>query len=164
MGWLSFGLVSTIMLGSAVRAVTCNDLIRSVLWLAGALLSTAVIYAMLHADFLAIAQIILYTGGIITLMLFGVMLTFRLADTQLLHGSSHRTQGAVLAAAMLGLIGTAIYSMGAMPFPELGDKDFSTQPLGALFLGELMLPFELISILLLAAMIGAITLARKVDP
>ena len=73
---LGFGLLAVLLVGiPALRVVTCHDLVRAILWLAATLLGTAVLYAMLHAPFLAGVQVLTYVGGVVTLMVFGVMVT-----------------------------------------------------------------------------------------
>jgi NADH-quinone oxidoreductase subunit J len=162
--WIAFIVLALIILTSALQVVRSVNLVHTVFWLAGALMGTAALFVHLHADFLAAVQVLLYTGGVITLMLFGVMLTRRLSGIEILHGSKNVFGGAAVVMAVLGLIASAIYKD---PLTRVATADTfvpDTQALGRLFLTDLMLPFELLSILLLAAMIGAITLARKVDP
>jgi len=164
--WISFGLLAVALVGPALMVVRSRDLVHSVLWLALTLVSTAVAYVVLHADFLAAVQVLLYTGGIVTLMLFAIMLTRRLEGRSFIeHGSSGRLRAALAAAAVLGLTITAV--LGTLPFSQGGPTPqlpVDTAALGRIFLGPLVLPFELLSVLLLAAMIGAITLARRDEP
>ena len=162
--WIAFIVIALIILTSALQVVRSRDLVHTVFWLAGALMGTAALFVHLHADFLAAVQVLLYTGGVITLMLFGVMLTRRLAGIHIIHESKNVYGGMAVAAVVLGLIASAIYND---PLTRTATADTftpDTEKLGALFLTDLMLPFELLSLLLLAAMVGAITLARKVDP
>lgn len=162
--WLAFGLIAVALLGAAVMVVSSRDLVRGVLWLAVALLTTAVAYVVLHADFLAAAQVLLYTGGVVTLMLFAVMLTRRLsgARVEVVRGQGG-ARGPIVAVLLFALLATTLVRapplVGA-PVPSPTD----TQGLGALFLTELVLPFELLGMLLLAAMVGAIVLARVDGP
>jgi NADH:ubiquinone oxidoreductase subunit 6 (subunit J) len=164
MAWIGFMVIALVILTSALQVVRSTNLVHTVFWLAGALMGTAALFVHLHADFLAAVQVLLYTGGVITLMLFGVMLTRRLSGIEIQHGSKNVFGGIAVATALLGLIAMAI---NKDPLTRVATADAfipDTEALGALFLTDLMLPFELLSILLLAAMIGAITLARKVDP
>jgi NADH-quinone oxidoreductase subunit J len=158
-----FGLTAFVLLVAALSVVTAKDLIRCVLWLAVVLASTAVLFVIAQAEFIAAMQILLYTGGIITLMLFGVMLTARITGVKIEVGGSDRLRGAAVAvglfAAMAWAILTTDLPAGAAPLPET-----VTQDLGRLFLTDWLLPMELLSVLLLAVMIGAIALARRKDP
>lgn len=162
--WLAFGVIALVMVGAALMVVAARDLVHAVLWLAVALITTAVAYVALHADFLAAAQILLYTGGVITLMLFAVMLTRRLSGNRLdIARFQGGARGPILAVAVLGLVGTAIVRAGPL-VSRTPQVQADTRGLGALFLTELVLPFELLGLLLLAAMVGAIVLARMDGP
>ncbi len=162
--WIAFVVIALVILTCALQVVRGNDLVHTVFWLAGALLGTAALFVHLHADFIAAVQVLLYTGGVITLMLFGVMLTRRISGIRIIHESKNALGGAAIGLVVLGLITTAIYKDALTQVATAETFVPDTEALGALFLTDLMLPFELLSILLLAAMIGAITLARKVDP
>jgi NADH-quinone oxidoreductase subunit J len=187
--WAAFVVFGLTLLLAGRNVVVSRDLVHSVLWLGLALVATAGLFVTLQAEFLAAVQILLYTGGVITLMLFGVMLTRRLSGVRIEHGSSQRVRGAVLAIAAFALVafaatqaprsgaGSGIRSAAASASDTAGASDGTAaaaaaagtgfgdpQALGSLILRDLMLPFEILSILLLAAMIGAIVLARKVDP
>ena len=83
---LGFGLLAFLLVGfPAIRVVTSGDLVRAVLWLAATLLGTAVVYALLHAPFLAGVQVLTYVGGVVTLMIFGVMVTRKHDGTTVGH-------------------------------------------------------------------------------
>ncbi|NOY24865.1 MAG: NADH-quinone oxidoreductase subunit J [Oligoflexia bacterium] len=159
--WIAFLVIATVLLVGALMVVSARDLVHTVLWLALSLIATAAAYVALHADFLAAAQILLYTGGVVTLMLFAVMLTRRQSGAQvLIDRANGGLRAALLAAALLGLLVTAT----VRGTPKLVAPTFnvdSTQALGVTFLTRLILPFELLSLLLLAAMVGAIVLARR---
>ena len=161
--WIPFLIIAAILVGSAIKVVTSKDLVHSVLWLAAALIGTAVLFVTLRADFLAVVQILLYTGGVITLMLFAIMLTERLETARIAIISTDKVRGGVALLSVGTLVVTAIVK-GTGAVAQGAAPPVDTQALGALFLTELVLPFEVLSILLLAAMIAAITLARRTDP
>ena len=162
--WVAFIILGLGLLAAGWKVIVSDDLVHSVLWLGAALVATAGLFVTLHAEFLAAVQILLYTGGVITLMLFGIMLTRRLRGSRIEHGSTQRGRAIVVALASFSLVAFGVYetSKSGITFQKsaLGD----TRELGSLVLQDLMLPFEVLSVLLLAAMIGAIVLARKVDP
>ncbi len=163
MAWLAFCIIAGVILNSAVNVVRSTDLVHTVFWLALSLLGTAALFVHLDAEFLAAVQVLLYTGGVVTLMLFGVMLTRRIDGVRIIHGSSHQGRAMACALAVFGAIASSIFrsEQGARAVA----KDLpETEALGQFFLRDLVLPFELLSLLLLAAMVGAIALARKVDP
>lgn len=157
---LFFVLAGLILLG-AVRVVASRDLVRAVLWLGIVLVLTAGMFVMLGAPFLAGIQLLLYTGGVITLMLFGVMLTRRHREIGVEIDSSRRLPAALGAAALFGAMACAIFRTelpawsSSAPVPAI--------EIGRAFLTDHLVAFEVLSILLLAAMIGAIVLGRQRD-
>lgn len=159
---VAFGLIAAALLGTGLMAVTARNLVHSVLWLALALLSTAALYVWLDATFLAAIQVILYTGGVITLMLFGVMLTDQGQEPGLPNLSHRKLAGAALAAIVFGILAAGIHKAGLGAFPD--QTAVGAQAIGRALLTEHLLAFEALSVLLLAAMLGAIVIARRRDP
>jgi NADH-quinone oxidoreductase subunit J len=159
---IGLAVVSLVMLVAAFQTVNSRDLVRSVLWLGIALSMTAVLFLLLSAPFLAGVQILLYAGGVITLMLFGVMLTRKVTDVVIDHGSTRRGWGAV---GSLGLFGALAYSIMNTQFPKPtpADAPVPAAEIGRAFLTDHLLAFEVLSLLLLAVMVGAIVLGRKRD-
>ncbi|MCO4747546.1 MAG: NADH-quinone oxidoreductase subunit J [Proteobacteria bacterium] len=158
---IALALLSGVMLSSALMVVRSLNLVHSVLWLAVTLISTAGIFVILGAPFLAGIQLMLYTGGIITLMLFGVMLTGKQTGIEIPNTSDGQLAGAGAALAFLAPTLYAIWSVDDFG-PALGPVD--AKVLGTAFLGPHLIAFEALSVLLLAAMIGAIVLVRRKDP
>jgi NADH:ubiquinone oxidoreductase subunit 6 (subunit J) len=154
-------LPSIAILAGAVGTVLSKNLVHCVFWLALTLVSTAGLFVRLAAGFLAGAQILVYAGGIITLMIFAVMLTTRIEGGPLQHSSRGQVRGAVIAIAVCALL--CIPILGA----EFRGAETATvataNDIGHAFLTDFVLPFEVLSVLLVAAMIGAIAIARKVD-
>jgi NADH-quinone oxidoreductase subunit J len=141
--------------------VVSEDLIRPVLWFGMTLVITAGAFAQLHADMLAAIQIMLYAGGVVTLMLFAVMLTPRPDDERPTVALITPEKGLAGALLMFFAIGMAVLRTD-MPIglaPVVSDS----QEVGRLFLTDHLLAFEALSVLLLAAMIGAIVIARRRD-
>lgn len=162
-GMAIFSIYAGILCASATAVVRTNNLIHSVFWLAATLIMTAGLFLILDAAFLAGIQLILYTGGVITLMLFGVMLTQRDAGTDIPNPISTELPAAWSASLLFGLIMTGIWfdpGLGRM----IPDEQLGPEEIGRLFLTDHLIAFELLSILLLASMIGAIVLARRTDP
>jgi NADH-quinone oxidoreductase subunit J len=157
---LFFVLASVILVG-AVRVVTSQDLVRAVLWLGVVLVLTAVMFLMLDAPFLAGIQLLLYTGGVITLMLFGVMLTRRHHEIGVEIDGSRRLPAALGSGALFVAMAAAIIRTdlpvwsSSAPVPAI--------EIGRAFLTDHLVAFEALSMLLLAAMIGAIVLGRQHD-
>ncbi|MFO0568763.1 MAG: NADH-quinone oxidoreductase subunit J [Polyangiaceae bacterium] len=160
---IAFGIVAACLLLSALFVVGSKNLVHAVLWLAVTLASTAVLFVLLRAPFLAGIQVLLYTGGVITLMLFGVMLTRRHERVFIENETTReRRLPAMLAAAVLfGVVSASIYKTPSLPNGPV--RTVTTDEIGRSFLTDQLLAFEVLSVLLLAAMIGAIVLARKAD-
>ena len=159
---VGFTLVAGVLLGSGWRVVRSRNLVHTVLWLGMMLAATAVLFAMLQAPLLAAIQIILYTGGLLTLMLFGVMLTQRDAGFVTIPNAAHR-EGL---AGFIASAGFGMFALAVLRTPELPDQRAAPMPvreLGALFFTHYVLAFEVLAVLLLAATLGAIVLARRAD-
>ncbi len=153
-----FALAALTLVSGAVVAFSRN-IIHATVALLGCFLGIAGLYVQLSADFLAAVQVLVYVGGTLTLILFAVMLTARIEDVRTSNTSTGLPVGVALVAALLLVLGkvattTAWPETPRAPMP-------STAKLGHALLGDYLLPFELGSILLLAAMIGAVVLARR---
>ncbi len=158
---LLFIVLAALILLSAVRVVACRDLVHAVLWLAAVLVLTAVMFLMLGAPFLAGIQLLLYTGGAITLMLFGVMLTRRHHEIGVEIDSSRRLPAALASAGLFIAMASAILRTD---LPTLtASAPILAIEIGRAFLTDYLVAFEVLSVLLLAAMIGAIVLGRRHD-
>ena len=158
---LLFCVLAGLLLLGAVRVVASRDLVHAVLWLGVVLVLTAVMFLMLGAPFLAGIQLLLYTGGVITLMLFGVMLTRRHHEIGVEIDSSRRLPAALGSAGLFIAMASAIFRTelpawsASAPVPAI--------EIGRAFLTDHLVAFEVLSMLLLAAMIGAIVLGRQRD-
>ena len=158
---IAFGITAVLLLASAFMVVMSRDLVRAVLWLAVALAFTAVAFIQLRADMLAAIQIMLYTGGVVTLMLFAVLLTWRRDEGKPQIEIRDTAKGALAALSVFALLASAILRTD---LPETGPMiESDSEAVGALFLQDHIVAFEALSVILLAAMIGAITLARRKD-
>lgn len=158
-----FIIVAAVTLGAGLMVVTTRKLIHAALWLIVSLLGIAIFYVLLDAEFLAVAQLVIYIGAIAILMIFAIMLTRRLAiDT-----GSQVNRGwpwAMLIALLLfgGLIWLLSNWTGfETQMPEMSARADPIKDLGVALVSPnaYVLPFELASILLLAALIGAIVVS-----
>jgi NADH-quinone oxidoreductase subunit J len=155
---LGLGGIAVVVLGASLGVVLARNLFHSVLWLALALVGTAGLFVMLHAEFLAAVQVLLYAGGVVTIVVFAIMLTERLVGSSLTQTNRGIVAGAVAAAAVfIGLAGTILRAVppAVAPAPQL-----TTALLGRAVLTEWVLAFEVLGLLLLAALLGALYLAR----
>ena len=160
---VAFGLFALVLVGiPAIRVVTSRDLVRAILWLAGTLLGTAVLYALLHAPFLAGVQVLTYVGGVVTLMVFGVMVTHKHDGTTVAIDGSARGRAALVALGFFALVAGAILKTDLSTLTPVETP--STQDLALSLLDRYLLAFEVASVLLLAAIVSAVVLARRRDP
>lgn len=152
--------VAAAVLGSALYVVVGKNLVHSAFALVAAFFGVAVFYVYLGADFLAGAQVLIYVGGILTLLLFGVMLTNRIYNLNLRSGAIQVVPGALSAGLVFALLVWIIQSVdwGAM---DAGDPGPTSESIGRLLVGDYLLPFEIASVLLLIALMGAAMLVRR---
>jgi NADH-quinone oxidoreductase subunit J len=145
---------------AAVGVVTARNVVHGALYLVVALASVGITFLLVGAEFVGWVQILIYVGAIVILFLFGLMLTRAPIGRDSLDGT-HRALGAVVAilmfAGLAGLVGAAFPLDSAAPPPAPG----STSAIGQELFSAYVLPFEAVSFLLLAALVGAIVLARK---
>lgn len=167
-----FWILSTVILVSAFMVVSLKNIFHCALFLILCLFSVAGIFILLGAEFLAAAQVLIYVGAVAILMIFAIMLTSNLASKKISQSNEN---------VLVSFFITLFFAWGVWVLIRLTD-DFLVKPdsglalwrqtrgalpvdniatLGKYLMTEFMLPFEVVSILLLAAMIGAIVLARK---
>ena len=162
MSELPFYLIASITIASAYWVVVSNRLIYSAIALLFTLFGIAGLYICLYADFLAASQVIVYVGGILVLIIFGVMLTSKISDVSFQHASRNQMAGSFFAMGIFTLIIT-VAMRTEWPEFELTTLDGSTKIIGEMILTEYLLPFEAVSVLLLSALIGAAMLSRRGD-
>ena len=157
---IAFGIIAAIIIVSALKVVTTRNVVHAALYLVVILAGVAASYFLLAAEFVGVTQILVYIGAIIVLFLFGIMLTRAPLGVMEDIESDEKWQGLVVAIALAGIMTYALidgFEDAELPgtqvqtTAEVSDSIFSTY----------LVPFEGISVLLLAALIGAIVLARK---
>jgi NADH-quinone oxidoreductase subunit J len=159
---IAFWILSVVLVGSALAVVLTKNLFHAVLWLALALTGTAGIFLLVEAEFLAAVQLLLYAGGIITIMVFAIVVTERLVGERLAQTSRHIAAGAVVSVALLALLVRAVARQPlAIERPAIPPN--LTATLGEQVLTRFVLPFELLAVLMLAALLGAMYFARPED-
>jgi NAD(P)H-quinone oxidoreductase subunit 6 len=155
-----FYLLAAVIVGSALGVALSNNVVYSAFALMGALLGVAATFVLLGADFLGLIQLLVYVGGILVLMLFAVMLTHRIADVHVSNRAVGRLPATVLVGATLGwMILIARRARWVVREPVAAAP--TTYGVGNAFLTDYVLPFEVASIVLLVALIGAIVVSRK---
>jgi NADH:ubiquinone oxidoreductase subunit 6 (subunit J) len=157
---LLFLIVAFVVVGSAAAVVLSRSLIYSAFSLLFTFFGVAILYVFLGADFLAATQVLIYVGGILVLLLFGVMLTHRLYNLNLKTETFQIVPGILISFAVfvsLALVATQT----RWHWVENKELAPTTSQIGTAFLTEYLLPFEIASILLLVALIGAAMLVRR---
>lgn len=157
--FIAFFVLAVCAIGGAVFMLNFARVVHMVLSLAFTLLSIAGIYVLLNAEFLAVAQVLIYTGSVSILMLFGIMLT-RHRDQEETVRPWHSFFSFVGVGALFGILIHTIYNT---PFEEstASVKEFTVSRLGEIVFKQYVIPFEALSVLLLVALVGAVILARK---
>jgi NADH-quinone oxidoreductase subunit J len=161
-----FYAIAAVIVYSAFRVVTTNNVVHAALHLVAVLAAVAAQYILMAAEFVAAAQVLVYIGAIVVLFLFGIMLTRAKlgADQDLTH--KHWWAGAATALLLFGVMAYALideWGSQAMPAdPQITTVNGSnTATVSDSIFSTYLLPFEVVSVLLLAALVGAIVLARK---
>jgi len=159
---IAFWSLAVVLVGSALAVVLSKNLFHSVLWLALALTGTAGVFLLLEAEFLAAVQLLLYAGGVVTIVVFAIVVTERLVGERITQTNRRITAGAVVALAFVAFLVNFISQqpLAATRQPLTSDL---TRTLGEGVLTRFVLPFELLGVLMLAAMLGAIYFARPED-
>lgn len=156
---LAFWGLAAVLLASAFAVVLSKNLFHSVLYLALSLTATAGIFLSLDAEFLAAVQLLLYAGGVITIVVFAIVVTERLVGDRITQTSRQLVNGFVVAGSLLVAV---LLFLRSVPLPTArpamtGDL---TRAIGQLLLTRYVLPFELLAVLFVAALLGAIYFAR----
>tara|TARA_B000000475_G_scaffold231986_1_gene198029 strand:- start:83 stop:721 length:639 start_codon:yes stop_codon:yes gene_type:complete len=161
MGEIIFLGLVVIIATSATWVVVSPNLVHSAVSLLVTLFGVAGLYVFLYADFLAATQVVIYVGGILVLIIFGVMLTNKIDKPVIESDSSNKIIGALISGFIFSILSIIIIQTKWPVLANNTEGPSTVELIGRLILGKYLLPFELISILLLAALIGVALLARK---
>ncbi|MEH2308379.1 NADH-quinone oxidoreductase subunit J [Nostoc sp.] len=160
---VSLGILGVMMIGAAIGVVLFSSIVYSAFMLGGVFISMSGIYLLLNGDFVASAQILIYVGAVNVLILFAIMLVNKRQDFVAFPNSwVRKLLTGLVSVGLFGLLSTMVL---ATPWansttPVVGGES-SIVVIGEHFFTDFLLPFELASILLLIAMVGAIILARR---
>lgn len=159
-----FVVLAILIVSSALAVVTLRNIFHCALMLILCLFCVAGLYILLYAEFLAVVQVLLYVGAVAILMIFAIMLTSRLAGREIQLSNEQMFAGGFLAIVF-------VFGLGYLYFVDISNKTFqislatpgseNSLSIGRLLMTEYVVPFEVVSVLLLAALIGAIILARR---
>jgi len=159
---VGFWAVAVVLLASSLAVVLTPNLFHAVLYLALALVATGVVFLLLAQPFLFAVQLLLYAGGVVTIVVFAIMLTERLVGERIVQTSRFILNGAVVAAAVfVGIVGfIGERPRGILGAPPAAD---TTAAIGRALVGPFALTLELLGVLLVVALLGALYLARVED-
>ncbi len=155
-----FMVFAAVTIASAFVVVTAANIMRAGFALLFTFVGVAVLYVYLAADFLAATQLLVYVGGILVLLLFGVMLTQKIHTVELRQGNSRVIRSALLFAALLYVLFSVFFNT-EWALRSTAETESTVEQIGTAFMTDHLLPFEVASVLLLAALIGAVLIARR---
>jgi NADH-quinone oxidoreductase subunit J len=156
-----FWALAVVMAVSALRVVTAANVVHAALYLVATLMGAGALYVLLLAEFVAWVQVLVYVGAIVVLMLFGLMLT-RAPIGQAALDNNQRLLAAVCAGAVF--LVTSLVMINAFEGTEISldvSRGTTTESIGEVIFSSFVLPFEVVSVLLLAALVGSVVMARK---
>lgn len=159
---VSFGILAVMMIGSALGVVLLSNIVYSAFLLGGVFISIAGLYLLLNADFVATAQVLIYVGAVNVLILFAIMLVNKREDFAPVRNSWVRpAMTSIVSMGLFALLSGMVLSTPWVLSTGATPGNNSIVVIGQHFFSDFLLPFELASVLLLMAMIGAIILARR---
>src|SRR5918996_1183754 len=165
--WLSapvnwvFTAIALVVLFAGFRVVTSKNLVHAALFLVATLGGTAALFLILSAEFVAWVLVLVYIGAVVVLFLFGIMITRAPTGADVGLDSDEKVIPAVLSAAVFVMLAWASIDAFALREIVSAGSGTSTELIGESLLGRFVVPFEVVSFVLLAALIGGITIARR---
>ncbi len=158
---VGFWVAAVVLVAASLAVVLTPNLFHAVLWLAVALVATGGVFLLLDSPFLFAVQLLLYAGGVVTIVVFAIMLTERLVGASIRQTSRFVFNGAVIAAAMFVGIGGFLLQAGTPP-PAAATGD-QLRDLGRALVGPYAVTLQLVGVLLVVALLGAVYFARTED-
>jgi len=160
-----FYVIAAVMAFSAIRVVTAKNVVHAAMYLVLVLAGVAGQYILLASEFIAATQVLVYIGAIVVLVLFGVMLTRAKLGQDVNLTNDYWYVGAFTAVILFAVMAVALLDhFGDEPLDEAGAASqvpANTEQVSDAIFGQYVVPFEAVSVLLLAALVGALVLARK---
>lgn len=157
---LIFYIFALVTIASAYLVVTVRNIVYSAFSLFFTLFGIAGLYALLGADFIAVVQLIVYVGGILILIIFGVMLTNKITNVEIKTGVIQILPATVVVGIFGGFLLAVLLNTNWVNL-DIKDVPSTTSQLGLLLMNEWVVVFELLGIVLLIALLGAASIARK---
>ena len=160
LGILLFLGIFMLVCSSAFMVITSPNLVHSAVSLLFTLFGIAAIYVFLYADFIAATQVVVYVGGILVLIIFGVMLTNKIDNATIDSKTHNKIPGIVFSLLLLVVQFYVIFNTNWY-IADYEPRESTVKEIGNMLLNKYLLPFEVVSVLLLASLIGAAMLSRK---
>ena len=157
-----FAAVSLVTLGGAIAVVTNKNVLHSAYYLVLAFVGVASVYVLLEAPFIAVIQVLIYIGAIAILIIFAIMLTRRLMSKDMEERNQQWIWAALGALVLFGVLGWLVYNAN-WPVLEVAVPKEPISLMGEELLSTYVAPFEIASVLLLAALVGSILIGRERD-
>lgn len=162
MAAIFFGFFAGITVFSALAVAFQRNLLYAAFLLLATFMGVAALFLLANAEFLAVTQLLIYVGGILTLILFGILITKRRELRFLSSGVQNQTKGALIALSLFVVLVTTLYKQKDS-FMTTSLLTKSTKLIGYGLLGDYLLPFELAGVLLLVVLIGVLALASSAN-
>lgn len=159
--FIAFFILSLLTIGGAVFMISFQKVVHQVVALAFTFLSIAGLYILLEAEFVAVTQVLVYSGAISILMLFGIMLTKHDAQDKEPGRKGFKIFAFVVVAGFFALMFMGIQTMNIQGEPAAFSEQNNIMEIGKALFSQYVIPFETASVLLLVALVGAIILAKK---
>ncbi|MDI6809738.1 MAG: NADH-quinone oxidoreductase subunit J [Candidatus Eisenbacteria bacterium] len=156
-----FYLFSFFAIVSAILAVTLKNIFHCALSLVVVFVSTSALFVLLDADFLAMVQVLIYVGAIIVLIIFAIVLTEKISGEKVKQTNEQRGASMFIALCLAGLVILAIFG-SVLPLVPTAPRNDSLWAIGRELMTTYLGPFELISLVLLAALVGAVVFGKEV--
>jgi NADH-quinone oxidoreductase subunit J len=155
-----FGIIAAVMIVSALRVVTTKNVVHAALYLVIVLAGVAAQFLLLGAEFIGVTQVLVYIGAVVVLFLFGIMLTkARLGDDETV-ARERRLMASLVALVLFGVMAAVLVGDLEDTHVDIAEPTTTAQVSDTIF-SQYLIPFEVVGMLLLAALIGAIVVARK---
>lgn len=156
-----FYIFALAIIGGALVVAVSKNIVRSAFSLLITLFAVAAIYGLMRADFIFAVQILVYVGGILVLITFAIMLTHKIVDVNISNESTPTLTAFVACLVLAFALLVVIFSTKSWEAAVVKPDQPLTAEIGKALMNEYLLPFEVVSILLLACLVGAVYLARK---
>ncbi|CUU05589.1 NADH dehydrogenase subunit J [Candidatus Thermokryptus mobilis] len=157
---IAFYIIAVLTIVSAIVVVSARNIVYSAFALLFTFFGVAGLYVLLNADFIAVTQVLIYVGGILVLIIFGIMLTTKFFDVPVRTETLHVVPAIVVTGAIMGTLVGVILKTKWFNLMDVQWEN-TTKRIGEKLMTDFLLPFEVASVVLLVALLGAVIIARR---